>query len=456
MAIKNQPRTKDGQYLSLKHGLTKHAEQRTFVRGQAQKAPHTPGVYFFKNKAGAIIYIGKARNLRMRLASYFRPDAPEARKRAMIKEAAKLEWKETDSDIEALILESELIKKNRPKYNILMRDDKKYFYVGFSREKFPKIFITHQPQNIRHPKLGVLGPFTDGGAIKTTLKMLRPLFPYCQCPSSKSTKHNRPCQNAELGRCLGVCCLKEEKWKKYYSDAGERKIAYAKNITAIKKILSGGIKKVKTALEKEMKRAAKDRDYEKAAQVRNQLLALENIFKHKPYLSRDDQTWKEKGLKYLADILGVKKIERLEMFDVSNIQGKMAVGSMAVFVNGQPDKNEYRKFKIRLLERQDDTAMIREIVSRRLKHDDWPTPDLIIIDGGKAQLNAALSVFGPHPVWSIVALAKREEELYLPDGRIIKLKEGPEPLLHLLTSIRDEAHRFAVSYHRKLRSKTLF
>ena len=152
------------------------------------------------------------------------------------------------------------------------------------------------------------------------------------------------------------------------------------------------------------------------------------------------------------------------MFDISNIQGKMAVGGMAVFINGTEAKNEYKKFRIRLGDKPNDPAMIKEIVSRRLEHDDWPLPEAMIIDGGKAQLNAALMAFGQHSVLSknrkckIAALAKREEELYLPpgqtglpDGRKIALKEGPEPLLHLLTAIRNEAHRFAVSYHRKLR-----
>ncbi len=439
------------------------------IKNQALRAPHTSGVYFFKNQQGTILYIGKAANLRARLFSYFRPEALDPRKRAMVKETAKLDWRETDSDIEALILESELIKKNRPKYNILMRDDKKYFYVAITRDEFPKIFITHQPRRPNR-KFGVgtptpkgvgadyIGPFTDGNAIKTALRMLQRAFPYCRCSGKKNSAHQRPCQQAELGRCLGICCLKKEKTAEFYPNADELKKLYAQNVSSIKKVLSGGPKKILSGLKKEMGMAAKAREYEKAARLRNQIGALENIFSHKPYLSRDDQSWKEKGLRYLADLLGLEKVERLEALDVSNIQGALAVGSMVVFINGTEAKNEYKKFRIKLGGGPNDPAMIKEIVGRRLKHKDWPLPQVMIIDGGKAQLGAALFALrqrGAPPV-KVAALAKRKEELYLPpqaglDGRKIALKQGPEPLLHLLTAIRNEAHRFAISYHRKLR-----
>jgi len=398
----------------------------------------------------------------MRLLSYFRQDALDPRKRAMVKEAAKLDWQETNSDIEALLLESELIKKNGPKYNIVMRDDKKYFYVAFTREEFPRIFITHQPKSgqsraFSWTKPGFvqyLGPFTDGGAIKSVLKMLQKAFPYCRCSGRKNSAHQRPCQNAELGKCLGICCLKKEKIGEFYPEAKKLKKAYAKNISSIKKVLSGGFKKILSGLKKEMDASARAKNYEKAARARDQICALENIFEHKPYLARDDQTWKAKGLKYLADILGLKKIERLEAFDVSNIQGKLAVGGMAVFINGTEAKNEYKKFRIRLGESPNDPAMIKEIVSRRLKHDDWPVPEVMLIDGGKGQLGAALlAKYGTGKNITIAALAKREEELYLADGRVIKLKEGPEPLLHLLAALRNEAHRFAIAYHKNLRSR---
>lgn len=430
-------------------------------KNQVLAAPHNPGVYFFKNKSGEIIYIGKARNLRMRLSSYFKKDEMDFRKLAMVCEASKIYWQELSSEVEALIREAALIKKYRPKYNVLMRDDKQYFYVGITRDKFPKIFITHQPQTIQPRRLGSLGPFTDGWALKSVLKTLRRAFPYCQCSIKGRQQHSRPCQQAAIGRCPGICCLKEKEWTKFYPDAKKRLKKYKENIEIIKKILSGKHASVVKKTLKEMSAASAGKNYELAAELRDELRALENIFEHRPFLSRDDESWRQKALGYLKTTLGLKSAKRVEIFDVSNFQGKMAVGSMAVFTDGETDKNEYRKFKIRVRNTPDDIAMIKEILSRRFKHDDWPKPDLIIVDGGKAQLNAALVVRTRFlPLWSelgsnhykLAALAKREEELYLPDGKTIKLKEGPEPLLRLLAHMRDEAHRFAIAYHKKLRS----
>ena len=432
--------------------------------------PSSPGVYFFKNRAGKTIYIGKAQNLKMRLASYFRGGL-DTRKNAMLQESTLVDWQGLESDIEALIQEAELIKRHRPKYNVVMRDDKRYFYVGFTLNQFPKLFLTHQPfdrfdklttNKLRTDSTHYIGPFTDGGAIKTVLHMLRKIFPYCQCSLSGKTLHIRPCQSAELDRCLGICCLKKKTWPTFYPDVFLRKKTYQKHIQLLKKILSGKHKAVAVMLKKEMGVFAQKKEYEKAAALRNQIRALENVFSHREFLSRDDATYRQKGTRYLQTLLGSRAIRRIEAFDISNLQGQFAVGSMAVFTDGKPDKNEYRKFRIKLAGRPNDVAMIKETLSRRLAHRGWATPDVILIDGGKAQLNAALlanrmcSTRGKKKNIKIVALAKREEELYLPSGKVIKLKENPQPLLHLLQAIRNEAHRFAISYHKNLRSKDLF
>lgn len=428
----------------------------------ANAIPQTPGVYFFKDASGTTIYIGKAQNLKMRLSSYFYPDA-DPKKGAMLREATSIDWQELDSEIEALLKESELIKKYRPKYNVLMRDDKQYFYVGITRDEFPKIFLTHQPfadaqsKNLKIKNKNYIGPFTEGEAIKTALKMLRRIFPYCQCSIESKVRHIRPCQQAEIGRCLGICCLEKKSWPKFYKNFPELKKQYIKNIRAVKKILEGKHRGLLRDMQKEMKILAKKQLYEKAAEIRDQIYALENIFEHRPYLERDDLSWAQKGLEYLAELLKIEGIRRIEAFDVSNIQGKNATGAMVVFSQGQPDKNEYRKFRIKLPQKPNDVAMMKEIIGRRLQHNDWPISEVMVIDGGKAQLNAALSeklkTQSEKQKFQIIALAKREEELHLPDGRIIKLKDGPPPLLHLLQSIRNEAHRFAISYHKKLRSK---
>ena len=421
---------------------------------QVDDAPQTPGVYFFYDRGGKIIYIGKAQNLKMRLASYFRKEEVDARKRAMLEETAGINWRELSSDIEALIKEAELIKKHCPKYNILMRDDKQYFYVALTKEEFPKILITHQPKSGQ----GVhFGPFTDGWAIKAVLKTLRKSFPYCQCNIKSKLRHSRPCQQANIGRCLGVCCLKEKERPRFYPKALKLVKKYKENIKTIKKILSGKYAAVIKDTLRAMEKASAEKKYELAAELRDEIKALENIFEHRPFLARDDYSWRQKALGYLKIALGLKNVRRIEFFDVSNFQGKLAVGSMVVFTEGAADKNEYRKFRIKLPEKPDDTAMIKEIIERRLEHENWPKPDLIIVDGGKSQLNAALDAKLQITDYKlqIAALAKREEEFYLPDRRVIKLKNGPEPLLHLLQAIRNEAHRFAIAYHKKLRSNQI-
>ena len=431
------------------------------MKKQPPNIPKSPGVYFFREKK-KIIYVGKAQNLKIRLASYFNGRSPDTRKKQMTAQAGSLTWQKTESDVEALILEAELIKKHRPKYNVLMRDDKQYLYVVFTREEFPKIIFTHQPtKNQTH-----IGPFTDAWAVRYILKSLRRAFPYCTCKEI----HKRRCQMAEIGRCLGVCCLDKSKFEA--AEYSGLKKTYQKNIRYIKNILSGKHNRVRSVLEKEMKKASYRQNYEMAGQILNQIQALENIFKHRFIIKRDDIIYKNKGLEYLRNLLDLKKPpKRIEAYDISNIQGKFAVGSMVVFTEGQPDKNEYRKFRIRMPNQPNDTAMIREILTRRLNHPEWPLPDVILIDGGKPQLNAALAIFRHRPPSrkasaehsksediKVIALAKREEELYLPaqaglpDGKIIKLKNGPPSLLHLSQHLRNEAHRFAITYHRKRRS----
>ncbi|MBI1957414.1 MAG: GIY-YIG nuclease family protein [Candidatus Niyogibacteria bacterium] len=419
--------------------------------------PDSPGVYFFRDRTGAVIYVGKAQNLKLRLNSYFTIAGvgDDARKQAMLKEATTFDWQELGSDIEALLREAELIKKLKPKYNVLMRDDKNYFYVGFTRGKFPRVFVTHQP-DLDSTSSVYLGPYTDGGALKLVLKSLRKAFPYCECARSSRALHDRPCENAELGRCLGVCCLKKKRWRDFYPDAEERIERYRASIGLLKRILAGRHTAVLRRLKKDMRKLSEARHYEEAAELRDQIDALENIFEHRAFLSRDDQAWREKGLRHLLTVLGAKSVKRIEGYDISNIQGTDAVGSMVVFLDGLPAKNEYRRFRIHLPPRPNDIAMIREIVTRRLEHREWSLPAVMVIDGGKAQLNAAMSAALRFKKVRVVALAKREEELYLPNRTILKLKESSQPLLHLMQAVRNEAHRFALSFHRHRRAKTLF
>ena len=405
----------------------------------------------------------------MRVNSYFQKSSfLSAAKIKMLEEAKKTDCKKTDSEIDALILESNLIKKYQPKYNVLMRDDKQYFYVGLTREKFPKIFITHRPMNHQTEsskirgnfvKRDYIGPFTDGAALKSALRMLRQIFPFCVC----KTAHKRPCQQSQIKKCLGFCCIKPEfryMISRFNSDILCRN-EYKNNISAIFSILKGRKKGVMKNLKKELQKLIKNKEYEKAETAHKKVQALEKIFKHKLVLTRDENSYIQKASKYLKNMLKFKKeVGRIEAYDISNMRGKDAVGSMAVFENGKTEKSEYRQFKIKTVRSANDTAMLKEIIKRRLRHSEWPAPDLMLIDGGKAQLNAVISVFQNRPQKIVPLVAafsktKDNETLFLKHIKI-KSKNIPPSLLYLLQNIRNEAHRFGIKQHKKLRKKTLF
>jgi len=446
--------------------------------------PKSPGVYAFK-KDGQILYIGKATNVRERVKNHFQQ--PGFRGNLFVNQADKIGYIKTDSEfadptdhltsrpasqgstIEALILEAKLIKKYRPKYNIVWRDDKNYFYVGITKEDFPTVFITHQPAKKAGLKINYVGPFVEGRALKQTLNVLRRVFPYRTCKPYSG----KPCLWYQLGRCPGPCLL----GSKLANEMPKLEIAIKKesqrNAGNLKKILEGGKSQVLKGLKTEMKKASNIRDFEKAAKSRDQINALERVLSHARLLETiepEKSDW-EKTEKELQRILNIKKkVSRIEAYDVSNIQGKNATGSMVTFVNGHPDKNFYRKFKIRIEEKPNDVAMIKEILSRRFQHQEWGWPDLILIDGGKPQLNVAISVkIQKEPVraagwregWSpkskkikVVALAKKENKLYIEGKKKpVLLKKLPREIFNLILQLRDEAHRFALSYHRKLREK---
>ncbi len=452
-----------------------------------RSAPKTPGVYLFLG-GKKILYAGKAANIKKRLASYFRADAPDKARR-LIAESTRVEWRETESEIEALIREAELIKKHRPKFNVMMRDDKSYFYVGISREEFPRIFITHQSAQIRNSNIEIrnkfkiqnskpvsdfgfrasdfpryIGPFTSGSALKTVLKLLRRIFPYCTCRAP----HTRPCVNAQIGRCPGYCCLKNQE-----SDMKHRE-EYEKNISGARAILTGKRKKLLRELKKNMREAVKKEAFEQAAALRDQAESIENIFRHKmtlehtprPYAHRQDL---QKTFRLLFQTN--QEIRRVEAYDISNISGTAATGSMAVFLEGRPAKSEYRMFNIKTVNHASDVDMIKEVIQRRLRHPEWQYPNLMVIDGGKPQLNAALSAVGSWELGVgsqkvrspnselrtkiyVAALAKREEELYFPNKKFpVRLSTLPARAAHFFQNIRDEAHRFARKQHHLLRSK---
>ncbi|KKP98982.1 MAG: Excinuclease ABC C subunit domain protein [Parcubacteria group bacterium GW2011_GWC1_38_17] len=453
------------------------------LKKQLNKIPVLSGVYLFKDNKRKIIYIGKAINLRVRIKSYFSQKL-YGLKASMLTEIAKIDYEITDTEIDALILESQLIKKYRPKYNVMLKDDKNYFYVVFTSGEFPKLFITHQPQKVESLKfkvkseakiknknlqsknkfqisnfrLQVLGPYTDGQALKTTLRYLRKVFPYCTCKN----QHEILCLKSHLGLCVGVCCLKQRRGinAELTRKNSEFKKAYAKNIEIIINILSGKRKNILRKLEKEMKIAAKREDFEKAAFLRNKISALNNVFQHKIIGVKDYDPRNHGGRASIiaardeiSRIFGIK-INRIEFYDVSNISGQLATASMAVFDGERINRSKYRKFKIKTIFGADDPAMMREILTRRLNHKEWGTPELIIVDGGISQFGVAQKVLKNSKIKG-ASLAKNPDRLFVSSLKQISLKDLSRDLSLFLRNLRDEAHRFAIAYHRKLRSKKL-
>jgi excinuclease ABC subunit C len=425
--------------------------------------PKGPGVYCFKS-GRSILYIGKASNIKERVKNHFQQ--PAYRDGLFINQVSKIGYLKTDSEIEALILEANLIKKYQPKYNIFWRDDKNYFFVAITKEDFPRILITHQPK-FKNLDLKLqtkyIGPFVDGKSLKRTLKILRKIFSYRSCKNLPK----RPCLWYQLFRCPAPCLLKSKLAKQLPLSYLKMRREYQNNIRNITKILLGKGRQVFQGLEKEMKESSKVQDFERAAKLRDQIRSLNKVFSHAkifeetiiPVSEKSGQMWLNTQ-KILRDLLKTKKqISRIEAYDVSNIQGKEAAGSMVVFIDGKSNKDLYRRFKIKIEGKPDDTAMIREILNRRFQHSEWGWPNLILIDGGISQLNAAKkskSKMKKAKLIPLMALAKKENKLYIENHKQpISLKALPREIFNLILQLRDEAHRFAITYHRKLRRKRL-
>jgi len=411
---------------------------------EVSNLPKTSGVYAFKSKR-EILYIGKAINIKERVKNHFQKSS--FRDNLFIDKVENVGFIKTNSEIAALILEANLIKKYQPKYNIMWRDDKNFFYVGITKQNLPRIFITHQTkkEKIKNGKQTVfIGPFVDGTSLKKTLKILRKIFPYYTVK-----KHSRlPCTWCHLGLCPGP-------------NPDEKK--YKKNIKNLISILKGKSAPVLKSLKKEMKKAAKLQEYEKAAGLRDKIQALQRTISHAKIfeeIKAKKDKW-EKIEKELKKILKTKKkILRIEAYDVSNIQGQKATGSMVTFIQGNPEKDFYRRFKIKSIDKPNDIAMIEEVLERRFKHLEWKMPDVILIDGGKAQLNIAIKTKNRNRKTkniSVISLAKKQNKLYIENRKDpILLKKLSKEVADLIVQIRDEAHRFAITYHRKLRKKELF
>ncbi|MEK7525427.1 MAG: GIY-YIG nuclease family protein [Patescibacteria group bacterium] len=439
----------------------------TTLKNVTNKFPKKPGIYRFLDPHQKPIYIGKASNLKNRVISYARPI--DSRIVAMVSDAKSLTFTETGSDIEALILESQLVKKYLPKFNIMLRDDKQYFFVAFTQpnfskkklggqadEQFPRIFLTHQPQQTTRNKrqasgIEYIGPFTEGTALKTTLRALRRIFPYCTCKQ----KHNVMCLNGHIGACLGFCCLKKPE--------NPNRKSYLSNIRAIKEVLSGKRTSLIKRLEKEMKERGKRLKLEEASAIQGKIEKVRRVFENAQIIQRmSGERIPDSSRESIKTFLGLAKNPvRIEGYDVAHIQGKHTVGAMVVFNNGMPDKNSYRKFKIHSSKPGDDTGALREMLTRRIKHAEWPAPDLVIIDGGMGQLNVAIEIFGNnHPLIALTKNNKHQGDLVLVSVSKKKpaqypLSGLPEEVKNLILSVDAEAHRFAIGFYRSLHKREM-
>lgn len=399
--------------------------------------PDGPGVYFFLNKAGEILYVGKATSLKDRVKSYFSKDifltrGPKIVK--MLEEAVKVEFKETDSVLEALILEANEIKKHQPTANSRDKDDKSYNYVVITKEDFPRVLLERGKNldKLEYKALKVFGPFPHGGELREGLKIIRKIFPY-RDSKCKMTPKLKPCFNAQLGLCPGPCAgwiTKEE---------------YRKMVKHLTLFFEGKKQTLLRDLEKEMKTFAKQQQFEEAEQVKRQLFALDHI--QDVALIKHDLEASSKNL---------EAVFRIEAYDIAHLSGRDVVGVMTVVEDGERNPSQYRKFKIRA-DRNDDVNNLKEVVTRRLNHPEWPMPQLIVVDGGMGQLNGVKEVLHERgieiPVVSVVKDERHKAKAILdPRGEMgVKGEMGGKEKAILLANA--ESHRFAIGYHRKLRGK---
>lgn len=413
------------------------------IEERLKQLPDEPGIYLYYSNTRELIYVGKATSLKSRVKSYFRGLRTPRPIEEMIHEVVTIDWKQTESVLEAVILESVYIKRFLPKYNVLGKDSKSWNYIIVTNDDFPKVLTMRQHDleslRINDPKaykqLGdIFGPY-PGLNTKAAMKILRRLFRFSTCePGAK-----RPCLYYQMGQCLGVCI-------------GEIiALEYRKRVTTpLKWFLAGKKKEVIKAFEKQMKQAAKAEHFEEAALLRNQLKDLQRI--HDVTLINKD-FFEDQKLEAPELVTGRKM--RIEGYDISNLGATDKVASMVVFDNEGPIKSEYRKFNIKTVTGQSDVDCLAEVMERRLKRDDWQMPDVILIDGGRPQVNRIKKVFTDRGVAiPFLGIAKGVERKR--NDVILGTKEEPfvrwvsshQPLL---IRVRDEAHRFAITFNRSKR-----
>ncbi len=386
------------------------------LKKKLAELPEKPGVYLMKDARGVVIYIGKANSLRDRVGSYFRQASGDTRVKlsTMVPQIADVEYLEAESEVDALLMEARLIKDILPKYNENLRDSKLYPYLEITRsEDFPGVYVTRQRDN---PRNKFYGPFTEARGLRQAVQLLQRAFRFRTCTldiraDDPKRRFNRPCLLYYIERCTGPC-----------ADLVSRE-DYLAQIGHFQRFLEGKRQRVLKALDEEMRRASEALEYEKAARLRDQVHALESLAKRGetdffPEATAPPVVNPREGIEELQELLKLPRLPRtIDGVDISNLSGEDAVGSVVTFVDGRPFKSGYRRFHIRTVAGIDDYAMIGEVVERRfrrLKEEETPFPDVLLIDGGKGHLHAALHALKAvqaRPL-CVLSIAKREEIVY--------------------------------------------
>lgn len=431
------------------------------LREKAKTLPGTPGVYLMKDTRGVVIYVGKSRNLRDRVGSYFVPSTDLGRfgKQLLLDYVVDFDTLACDTEVEALLVENRLIKDIQPRFNARLLDDKTFPYLEVTtRDDYPGVYITRQP-SASGTKL--YGPFTSSSALKEAVQHLQRVFKFRTChleilEEDQRKRFFRPCLLYAIRQCTAPC-----------ADKISRE-AYRQDIDRLKRFLDSKGSEVMREMTAEMEAASRNLEFEKAASLRDQIKALRSL-SERSRLTADKTIQSEvffqdhrSGLKNLQELLELPEpIRSIEGIDIAHFQGEATVGSLVCFIDGRPFKNGYRRFRIKSVTGVDDYKSIAEVVSRRYRdagHNAELFPDVILIDGGLGQLHAAQDAFSQMDARPpmVISLAKREEEIY------VQARSGPLKLsrtnaaLKLLQHIRDEAHRFGQSYHHLLISKKRF
>ncbi len=408
------------------------------IKQKISKFPEEPGVYFFRDKKDKILYIGKATSLRDRVRSYFNTDIVNTRSPLILKmlnEFGNVEYTKTDSVLEALVLEAYLIKKYQPEANIKEKDNKSFNFVIITKEDFPRVLVVRQREleKMDYDVAYTFGPFPNGSQLREAMKIIRKMFPFrdkCEPYNPRGVLgKNKACFNRQIGLCPGVC-------------SGEiSQEDYVKQIKNIILFFEGNKKKLIKNLEKEMKDLAKKKEFEKANLTKHTLFTLNHI--QDISLIKTD-VWKNRE--------GATEVFRIESYDIAHMSGKNVVGVMTVVEDGEINKSEYRKFKIKEDPGVNDTKALKEVLSRRLAHIEWRFPNLIVVDGGVAQKRAIEKILQDNgvriPVVSVVKDDRHRPKEILGDKKWLKYER------EILLS-NSEAHRYAIGFHKKLREKIL-